>query len=66
MSLSPVIATLSDLVRINSINPAYEGGVSEVAMVAYIQSFFQERGVETWTQDGFPSRPNLIARLPGR
>lgn len=36
MSLSPVIATLADLVRINSINPAYEGGVSEVAMVAYI------------------------------
>lgn len=66
MSLSPVIATLADLVRINSINPAYEGGVSEVAMVAYIQSFFQERGVETWTQDVFPSRPNLIARLPGR
>ncbi|MCD6052237.1 MAG: hypothetical protein K0Q55_3655, partial [Verrucomicrobia bacterium] len=29
MSTHPVIATLADLVRIKSINPAYEGGVSE-------------------------------------
>jgi acetylornithine deacetylase/succinyl-diaminopimelate desuccinylase family protein len=66
MNNPPVITTLADLVRIKSINPAYEGGVSEAAMAAYIRAFFQERGLETWEQEVFPGRPNLIARLPGR
>lgn len=66
MKHPPVIDTLADLVRINSINPAYEGGVSEAAMAAYIGSFFEKRGIETWEQEVFPGRPNRIARLPGR
>ncbi len=66
MSPHPVIATLADLVRIKSINPAYEGGVSEVAMANYIGEFFQQRGLETWEQEVFPGRPNLIAKLPGK
>lgn len=63
---TPILQTLADLVRINSVNPAYEGGVSESAMVDYIRRFFCERGVETWEQEVFPGRPNLIARIPGR
>lgn len=66
MSPHPVIATLADLVRIKSINPAYEGGVSEVAMANYIGEFFQQRGLETREQEVFPGRPNLIAKLPGK
>lgn len=66
MKHSPVVATLADLVRINSVNPAYEGGVPEAAMSAYIGSFFEERGIETWEEEVFPGRPNRIARLPGR
>jgi acetylornithine deacetylase/succinyl-diaminopimelate desuccinylase family protein len=66
MSHSPVIATLADLVRIKSINPAYEGGVSEASMAAYVGNFFRQRGMETWEQEVFPGRPNLIAKLPGR
>ncbi len=66
MKNHPVIDTLADLVRINSINPAYEGGVSESAMAAYIGSFFEMRGIETCEQEVFPGRPNRIARLPGR
>jgi len=66
MSTHPVIATLADLVRIKSINPAYEGGVSEAAMAAYIGDFFRQRDLETWEQEVFPGRPNLIAKLPGK
>lgn len=66
MSNHPVINTLADMVRIKSINPAYEGGVSEAAMAAYVGDFFRQRGMETWEQEVFPGRPNLIARLPGK
>ncbi len=66
MSTSPVIATLADMVRIKSINPAYEGGVSEAVMAAYVGDFFQQRGMETWEQEVFPGRPNCIAKLPGK
>lgn len=66
MSTHPVISTLADLVRIKSINPAYEGGVSEAAMAHCIGDFFRQRGLETWEQEVFPGRPNLIAKLPGK
>ncbi|MBK9169975.1 MAG: M20 family metallopeptidase [Bryobacterales bacterium] len=63
--MSGVLETLADLVRIPSINPAYEGGVPEEAAAAYVERFFAARGIETWRQEVFPGRPNLIARLPG-
>lgn len=66
MNTAPVLKTLADLVRINSINPAYELGNPEAEIVSYIEGFFSERGIETWRQEVFPGRPNLIARLPGR
>jgi acetylornithine deacetylase/succinyl-diaminopimelate desuccinylase family protein len=66
MTHAPVIDTLAELVRINSINPAYEGGVPEAGVVAYIRQFFQPLGVEMWEQEVFPGRPNLIVRVPGR
>ncbi len=61
-----ICSTLADLVSINSVNPAYEGGVSEAAVLRYLETFFGQLGVETWTQEVFPGRSNLIARLPGR
>lgn len=66
MSRSPIIQTLAELVRINSVNPAYDAGCSEAGMVAYVRDFFTARGVETWEQPVFPARNNLIARLPGK
>jgi len=60
-----VIETLQDLVRINSVNPAYEQGQPEAAIVSYVAKFFQDRAVETWTQEVFPGRPNIIARIDG-
>jgi acetylornithine deacetylase len=64
--MSPVLQTLSDLVRINSINSSYEGGPGEAAVAAYVRRFFEQRGIETWEQEVFPGRNNVIARVPGR
>ena len=61
-----VLATLSDLVSINSINPAYENGVTEEDVAKYFESFFQKRGVETFRQPVLPGRSNIVARFPGR
>lgn len=66
MPQDPVIRTLAELVRIPSVNPAYEGGVSEAGVVAWLRDFCRDQGIETWETEVFPGRPNLVARLPGR
>jgi len=63
---SPTLQTLADLVRINSVNPAYEGGKPEAEIGRYVRNFFHQCGLEVWEQEVFPERPNVIARLPGR
>lgn len=60
-----VLETLADLVRINSVNPNYQDGVNEIELADYIESYFLRLGVETWRQELYPGRPNLIARIPG-
>lgn len=62
----PVLRTLQDLVRINSINPNYPGGVSEAEVVDYVQQFFVDRDIETWRQPVLPGRENVIACVRGR
>jgi acetylornithine deacetylase len=62
----PVIQTLAELVRINSVNSSYEGGPGEGAIARWVRGFFEQRGIEVWEQEVFPGRPNVIARLPGR
>ena len=66
MSSNRTIDTLAELVRINSVNPNYDGGVPEQAIADYVQRFFAKRNIETWRQICYPNRPNVIARLPGR
>lgn len=66
MNSAPVTQTLADLIRIKSVNPAYEDGVSEAGMATYVEAFFTARKIETWRQEVFPGRPNLIARIPGK
>lgn len=63
--MSPVLQTLADLVRINSINSSYEGGPGEKEAAAYVRAFFEKRGIEVWEQEVFPGRNNVIARIPG-
>jgi acetylornithine deacetylase len=64
--MSPVLATLADLVRINSVNSSYDGGPGEGEVAKYVRGFFEARGIETWKQEVFPGRPNVMARLPGK
>lgn len=64
-SMFPVLQTLADLVRINSVNSSYDGGPGEGEVAAYVRRFFEQRGIETWEQEVFPGRPNVLARLPG-
>ena len=64
--MNDVIGTLAEMVRINSVNPAYDGGVPEADIAAYIGAFFARRRIGTFTQEVFPGRPNLLVRLPGR
>ncbi len=61
-----VIELLADLVRINSVNPNYEGGVPEAELADFVEQYFTALGVETWRQQVYPDRPNVIARIPGR
>jgi acetylornithine deacetylase len=64
--MSPVLQTLADLVRINSVNSSYDGGPGEREIAGYVRRFFEQRGIEVWEEEVFPGRPNVIARLPGR
>lgn len=64
--MHPVIQTLAELVRINSVNSSYEGGPGEREIATWVRRFFEQRGIEVWEQEVFPGRPNVIARLPGR
>ena len=64
--MSPVLQTLADLVRINSVNSSSESGPGEREIAGYVRRFFEQRGIEVWEEEVFPGRPNVIARLPGR
>ncbi len=66
MNISPVIQTLSAMIRINSVNSFYEGGPGEREIATFVREFFEQRGIVAWEQEVFPNRPNVIARLPGR
>lgn len=66
-----LFTTLADLIRINSVNAFYEGGPGEAELARYVESFFQQRGIETWRQDVLLAnektgdRQNVIARIAG-
>jgi acetylornithine deacetylase/succinyl-diaminopimelate desuccinylase family protein len=62
----PVLTLLAKLVSIPSVNPAYEGGVSEKECAEFVESFFHQHGIATWRQEVFQDRFNVLACLPGR
>ena len=64
--MSTVAETLASMVRVNSVNPAYGDDGSEANMVPLVHEFFRTRGIETFEQEVFPGRHNVIARLPGK
>jgi len=66
MAHSELIETLADLIRINSVNPAFDPAHSEAEVQRFVQDFFKARGIDVREQPVLPGRPNVIARLAGR
>ncbi len=64
--MSALNDTLADLIRLNTVNPAYGDGGTEANAIPLLRGFFRQRGIETTEQEVFPGRHNLLARLPGR
>ena len=62
----PVLATLQDLVAIDSVNPALPGGgQGESSMVAYLSDFFRALDIPCELCEVLPGRHNIIATLAG-
>ena len=64
--MTTVLDTLADLIRINSVNPNYDGGVAEAEIAQYVFDFFQRRGITTVIREVLPRRPNVIATIAGQ
>jgi succinyl-diaminopimelate desuccinylase len=57
-------ALLSELVAIESVNPALPGGGSgEAGVAAYVEQYCRDLGLEVVRQDVLPGRQNVIVRL---
>lgn len=63
---SNILRTLSDLIRINSVNPNYPGGQAEGKIQNHILGFFRQHGITVREQSVMPNRPNIIATISGR
>lgn len=60
-------ATLADLVRINSVNPAFsDGTTNEREAAAYVAHALESLGMAITTHEAEPGRVSVVGRLPGR
>ena len=62
---SLVLATLKELISIESVNPQF-GGSGEAAVADYVERFFSSYRPIVERQEVFPARENLICFFPGR
>jgi len=66
-SQNEVLATLQDVVAIESVNPGLPGGKrGESAMVEYLSEFFGAAGMGCETREVLPGRSNFIGTLEGQ
>lgn len=63
--MNSIVETLAAMIRFNTVNPAYGDGGSEANLAPFLRVFFADRKIETFEQEVFPGRQNVIARLPG-
>ena len=66
MADAELIRLLADLIRINSVNPAYEKAGAETEIQEFVLNFFAATGVSVSEQQVLPGRPNVVAKLPGK
>lgn len=57
---------LSELIRINSVNPAYKNGAGEAEVQKFVRDFFSAHDIAVFEQEVLPGRPNVIAKLAGK
>ncbi len=63
----PVLATLQDVVAIDSVNPSLPGGEQgESGMVNYLSRFFDDLDLPYQTPEVLPGRHNFIATFEGQ
>jgi acetylornithine deacetylase len=61
-----VVALTSDLVRIDSVNPALvAGGAGESEVAAFVAAWAGAAGLEARVLEEVPGRPSVIVRAPG-
>ena len=66
-SSDSVLATLQEVVAIESVNPSLPGGErGEAGMVDYLTDFFTNLGLPCETVEVLPGRSNFFARLEGQ
>lgn len=65
--MDPVISLLSELVAIDSVNPALvPGGAGERAIAAFIAAELRRAGLSVVQLEVAPGRPNVVGLLEGR
>jgi acetylornithine deacetylase len=61
-----LVALLSRLVAIDSVNPSLvSGGAGETQIAAFIADWAREAGLEARVLEATPGRPSVLARAPG-
>ena len=68
LSKNEILATLQEVVAIDSVNPSLPGGLErgEAGMVDYLGAFFTELDIPYELSEALPGRNNIIARLRGQ
>ncbi len=61
-----VIALLSDLVRIPSVNPRVGGGTGEAEIARYLADRLRALGLRPTVTEVHPARPNVLVTVPGQ
>ena len=67
-TVTSVVELLQTLIRIPSVNPEGDPGVSpngEANMADFLEEFLKPLGFQVTQEEALPGRPNLIARAPG-
>jgi acetylornithine deacetylase len=59
------VRLLSDLIRVESVNPAFSGGGGEGALAHWVADYCRRLGWRVDLDEVLPDRPNVIVRLPG-
>jgi acetylornithine deacetylase/succinyl-diaminopimelate desuccinylase family protein len=66
-TITSELSTLfSDLIRINSVNPAYDPTSSEAAIQKFVAKYLVDNHLDITEQPVLPGRPNIIAKIPGK